>query len=68
METELNGILTHIERIQALPLDDVVPTTHVIPLSNVLREDVPRPSLSREEALREAAEVINGGFAVRSFT
>jgi aspartyl-tRNA(Asn)/glutamyl-tRNA(Gln) amidotransferase subunit C len=68
METELNGILEHIERIQALPLDDVSPTTHVIPLSNVLRDDEPRPSLPVEEALREAPEVVNGGFAVRSFT
>ena len=68
METELNGILGHIERIQALPLDDVVPTTHVIPLSNVLRDDEPRPSLPLDDALREAPEVKNGGFSVRSFT
>lgn len=68
MENELNGILGHIERIQALPLDDVPPTTHVIPLSNVLRDDTPRPSLSREEALREAPEVVDGGFSVRSFS
>ena len=68
MERELNGILGHIERIQSLPLDDVPPTTHVIPLSNVLRDDTPRPSLSREEALREAPEVVDGGFSVRSFS
>lgn len=68
MENELNGILAHIERIQALPLDDVPPTTHVIPLSNVLRDDTPRPSLSRYEALREAPEVVDGGFSVRSFS
>jgi aspartyl-tRNA(Asn)/glutamyl-tRNA(Gln) amidotransferase subunit C len=67
MERELNGILEHIERIQALDLDDVPPTTHVVPLSNVMREDVPRPSLPVDEALREAPEVIQGGFAVRSF-
>jgi aspartyl-tRNA(Asn)/glutamyl-tRNA(Gln) amidotransferase subunit C len=68
MERELNGILGHIERIQALDLDGVPPTTHVVPLSNVMRDDVPRPSLRVEEALREAPEVAQGGFAVRSFT
>jgi aspartyl-tRNA(Asn)/glutamyl-tRNA(Gln) amidotransferase subunit C len=68
MERELNGILGHIERIQALDLDGVPPTTHVVPLSNVMRDDVPRPSLRVEEALREAPEVTQGGFAVRSFT
>jgi len=68
MERELNGILGHIERIQALDLDGVPPTTHVVPLSNVMREDVPRASLPVEEALREAPEVVQGGFAVRSFS
>ncbi|MEW6583884.1 MAG: Asp-tRNA(Asn)/Glu-tRNA(Gln) amidotransferase subunit GatC [Actinomycetota bacterium] len=67
MERELNGILEHVERIQALDLDGVPPTTHVVPVSNVLRDDVPRPSLPVEEALREAPEVRQGGFAVRSF-
>ena len=32
-----------------------------------MREDVPRPSLPVEEALREAAEVVEGRFAVVKF-
>lgn len=64
MREELSGILSHVESIQSLPLDDVPPTTHVVPLDNVLRADVPRPGLTREEALREAAEVLDGAFAV----
>lgn len=64
MQEELNGILGHIDRIQALDLDGVAPTSHVIALRNVLREDVPRPSLTLEEALHEAPEVIDGGFGV----
>jgi aspartyl-tRNA(Asn)/glutamyl-tRNA(Gln) amidotransferase subunit C len=65
MRQELSGILEHVERIQALELDDVPPTSHVLPLENVLRDDVPRPSLPREDALREAPEVVVGAFAVR---
>ena len=47
MRDELSGILEHVERIQALDLDDVPPTTHVIELQNVMRDDEPRPGLSR---------------------
>ena len=64
MQAELNGILGHIDQIQALDLEGVSPTSHVIALRNVLREDVPRPSLSLEDALHEAPEVIDGAFAV----
>jgi aspartyl-tRNA(Asn)/glutamyl-tRNA(Gln) amidotransferase subunit C len=67
MREELSGILDHVERIQALDLDDVPPTTHVIALRNVGRDDVPRPGLSQEEALREAPEVVEQRFAVPKF-
>ena len=67
MRAELSGILEHVERIQALELDEVPPTTHVIELQNVLRADEPRPGLSQEEALREAPEVIEDKFAVPKF-
>jgi len=64
---ELSGILEHVDVIQSLDLDDVEPTTHVISLENVMRDDVPRPSLSAAEALREAPEVVEGRFAVVKF-
>jgi aspartyl-tRNA(Asn)/glutamyl-tRNA(Gln) amidotransferase subunit C len=67
MREELSGILEHVERIQALDLDGVPPTTHVVELLNVVREDEPRECLSQEEALREAPEVIEGMFAVVKF-
>ena len=67
MEAELSGILEHVNTIQALDLDGVPPTTHVIEMENVMREDVPRPGLSVEEALREAPEVVEGRFAVVKF-
>jgi len=67
MGIELSGILAHVDAIQALDLDDVPPTTHVISLENVMRDDVPRPSLPVEEALREAPEVVEGRFSVVKF-
>jgi aspartyl-tRNA(Asn)/glutamyl-tRNA(Gln) amidotransferase subunit C len=64
MQRELSGILGHIDAIRAMDLDDVPPTTHVIALENVLRPDVPRPGLSRDDALREAHDVVDGSFGV----
>jgi aspartyl-tRNA(Asn)/glutamyl-tRNA(Gln) amidotransferase subunit C len=64
MRREMSVILDHVESIQALDLDDVPLTTHVVQLENVLREDVPRPSLDPALALREAPEADAGGFAV----
>ncbi len=64
METELNGILGHVEHIQGLDLTGVPPTSHVISLSNVLRPDEPRPSLPVDVALREGTETTDDGFVV----
>ena len=64
MREELAGILEHIDAIRAMDLDGVEPTTHVIEVENVLRPDEPRPSLPRDEALREANDVVDGSFGV----
>jgi len=66
MTGELSSILDHIERISALDLDDVRPTSHVVELENVLRADEPRPSLPRDVALAEAPDSDGRGFRVPS--
>jgi aspartyl-tRNA(Asn)/glutamyl-tRNA(Gln) amidotransferase subunit C len=66
MAGELSGILEHVDRIAALDLDQVSPTTHVVELENVLRADEPEPSLSRERALESAPDPADGAFRVPS--
>lgn len=66
MAGELSHILEHVERISALDLDDVEPTTHVVELENVLRADQPRPSMPRERALEPAPDPADGAFRVPS--
>ena len=66
MPAELSKILEHVEKMDELELDGVEPTTHVVDLANVLREDVPRPCLPRERALAGAPDVADGGFRVPS--
>lgn len=66
MEGELSGILEHVDRISALDLERVEPTSHVIALENVLRADEPEPSLARERALEPAPDPADGAFRVPS--
>jgi aspartyl-tRNA(Asn)/glutamyl-tRNA(Gln) amidotransferase subunit C len=66
MRDELSTILDHIERLNELDLEGVEPTSHVVELENVLREDEPRPSLDREKGLEQAPDVAAGGFRVPS--
>jgi aspartyl-tRNA(Asn)/glutamyl-tRNA(Gln) amidotransferase subunit C len=63
---DLNKILEHVEKMGELDLEGVEPTTHVVDLTNVLREDVPRPCLPRERALAGAPDPADGGFRVPS--
>jgi aspartyl-tRNA(Asn)/glutamyl-tRNA(Gln) amidotransferase subunit C len=66
MTGELSKILGHVERMDELDLAGVEPTSHVVALQNVLREDVPRESLPRERALESAPDAVDGGFRVPS--
>ncbi len=66
MSSELSSILGHIEKIEELDLDDVEPTSHVVEVENVLREDEPRPSWPRERILEGAPHAADDGFRVPS--
>jgi aspartyl-tRNA(Asn)/glutamyl-tRNA(Gln) amidotransferase subunit C len=66
MAGELSGILEHVDRIAALDLDDVTPTSHVVELENVLRADLPHESLSQAAALASAPDPVDGAFRVPS--
>lgn len=66
MAGELSHILEHVDRISRMDLDGVEPTSHVVALENVLRADVPRPSLPRELALESAPDPVDGAFRVPS--
>ncbi|MBM3220350.1 MAG: Asp-tRNA(Asn)/Glu-tRNA(Gln) amidotransferase subunit GatC [Candidatus Rokubacteria bacterium] len=56
MREQLNGILAYIEKLNALATDDVEPTSHAVPMVNVMRDDAPGPCLPRDEALANAPD------------
>ena len=45
---QLDEILQYVQKLQTVNTDRVEPTSHVLPLSNVLREDTPHQCLSQE--------------------
>jgi aspartyl-tRNA(Asn)/glutamyl-tRNA(Gln) amidotransferase subunit C len=55
-ESQLSGILDFMETLNGLDTKDIEPTSHVVSLDNVEREDAPRPCLEREEALMNAPD------------
>jgi aspartyl-tRNA(Asn)/glutamyl-tRNA(Gln) amidotransferase subunit C len=56
MREQLNGILAYIEKLNALQTEGVEPTSHAVPMVNVMREDAPGPCLPRDEALANAPD------------
>jgi aspartyl-tRNA(Asn)/glutamyl-tRNA(Gln) amidotransferase subunit C len=61
---QLGAILGYIEKLKEVDVTGVEPTAHAFPLVNVVRADEVRPSLSNEEALRNAPAQANGLFVV----
>jgi aspartyl-tRNA(Asn)/glutamyl-tRNA(Gln) amidotransferase subunit C len=64
MQEQLSAILEAVGKVAELDLDGVEPTAHPLDLVNVLAQDEPRPSLSREEALANAPDPEDGFFGV----
>ena len=64
MQAELTDILEHAERIQSLDLDAVEPTSHAVPITNAMRPDEVKPSLSQADALANAPAAEDGRFRV----
>lgn len=62
--TQLGNIVKYVEQLQELNVDNIKPTSHAVPMANALRQDVVKPSLSNQEALKIAVESKDGSFKV----
>ncbi|WJH37136.1 Asp-tRNA(Asn)/Glu-tRNA(Gln) amidotransferase subunit GatC [Paenibacillus aurantius] len=61
---QLNAILKYAEKLNELNTEGVEPTSHPMPLSNVMREDEVRPSLPVETVMRNAPDEEDGQIKV----
>jgi aspartyl-tRNA(Asn)/glutamyl-tRNA(Gln) amidotransferase subunit C len=56
MEAELSSILQYIDALSALDVEGVEPTSHAVPLVNVMRDDDVRPCLPVDAMLANAPD------------
>jgi len=61
---ELDAIVGYVEQLKEINVDDVPPTSHVLDLHNVFRDDKVEPWLTSEEALKNAPAQKMGYFSV----
>ena len=60
----LNDILTYVENLNSIDTANIEPTTYALPMQNVFREDIVKPSIDRELALSNAPLKEDGYFKV----
>lgn len=61
---QLSNILTYVEQLNELDTKGVEPTSHVLDINNVMRDDVPSESLNQERALANAPDKAAGYYRV----
>ena len=61
---EIEKIIDYMDVLNQLDTTDVEPMSHVLPTTNVFREDVACPSYPRDDILKNAPESDEGAFRV----
>ncbi len=61
---QLSNILTYVEKLNELDTKGVQPTSHVLDIKNVMRDDVAVPGLAQDRALANAPEKAAGHYKV----
>ena len=61
---QLESILEYVAKIERIDVSGVEPMAHVLPLKNVLREDVAEPGLTVEQVLQNAPDSDGAFFKV----
>jgi aspartyl-tRNA(Asn)/glutamyl-tRNA(Gln) amidotransferase subunit C len=64
MRVELTAILEYIEKLRAVDVEGVEPTSHAVPLVNVMREDEVEPGVDREAMMANAPDRVGEFFRV----
>jgi aspartyl-tRNA(Asn)/glutamyl-tRNA(Gln) amidotransferase subunit C len=64
LATQLDEIISAVARVQEVAAEDIPPSSHALPLTNVFRADEPRPCLTPEQALSGAPAAEDQRFKV----
>jgi aspartyl-tRNA(Asn)/glutamyl-tRNA(Gln) amidotransferase subunit C len=60
----LGDIVLYVEQLQKIDVENVKPTSHAVPVGNVLRPDTVKITLTHQQALSVAIEAKDGCFKV----
>ena len=60
----LENIISYVDQLGELNVDNVEPTSHVLHLQNVYRNDIQKPSLPQTDVLKMAIDTYQGSFKV----
>ena len=61
---QLDAIITFVEQLNELDTDNVEPTSHVLEMKNIFREDIAKPGLPVEEVVKNAPDHEDGQIKV----
>jgi len=64
LSRQLDDIVGFIDKLKKLNIDKILPTSHILPINNVLREDVPQQSLPLAKTLENAFDKQGNFFSV----
>ncbi|MBM4764540.1 Asp-tRNA(Asn)/Glu-tRNA(Gln) amidotransferase subunit GatC [Bacillus sp. B15-48] len=53
---QLDKIITYAEQLNELDTENIEPTSHVLEIKNVMREDVAKPGLEIDQVLKNAPD------------
>ena len=62
--SKLDKILDHVANIRSVNTEGILPTSHVMDIKNVFREDIVERSVTQESALKNAPDEASEGFKV----
>ena len=60
LEKQLEETLDYVQKLEEVDVRSTVPTSQVTDLENVTRDDIAQPSLTQENALKNAKSTYNG--------
>ena len=64
MQTELGAVIDYMEILNSLDTKDIEPMSHIFSLNNVMRDDLIKPSVDRQEILSNAPDHTDETFVV----
>jgi len=64
LSEQLKDILGFIDKLKKADIKNINPTSHILPLNNVLRDDKPKESLPLDTALEDAPQREGNFFGV----